>query len=204
MNIKRIAIDKLVAHPANSNVMSEELLVKLRRHIARHGNYEPLVVRPHPEQAGHYQLINGHHRKLVLARMGHKHADCVVWDISDDETLMLLATVNRLSGQDDPKKRAQLLAVLAGRFKDKELLRNLPEKRHQLQKILSLNQPAKMVQPEKIAELPQALTFFVNKNQKKIIEQGLGRIKKQLTGDDPQSKPTRGDLLAIMADKISG
>jgi len=203
MNIKRIPIDKLVVHPANSNVMSEDLLVKLRRHIARHGNYESLVVRPHPEKAGHYQLINGHHRKLVLAQMGHKHADCVVWDISDDETLMLLATVNRLSGQDNPKKRAQLLAVLARRFNDKELLRNLPEKKRQLQKILSLNQPAKMVQPEKLTELPQALTFFVSEKQKRIIEHCLEQIKKQLNGDDTQAKPTRGDLLAIMADKIS-
>ena len=204
MDIKQIPIKKLIAHPANSNVMSDELTVKLRRHIARHSHYEPLVVRAHPEKAGHYQLINGHHRKIVLEELGHKHADCVVWDVSGDETLMLLATVNRLSGQDNPKKRAQLLATLTKRFEDKELLRNLPEKKHQLQKFLSLNRPARMVQQSKLTEIPQAMTFFVSEKQKKIIERSLKLTKKKLAGDDPQSKLTRGDLLAIMANKISG
>ena len=70
-------------------------------------------MRPHPEIADAFQLINGHHRKQILGKLGHTHANCIVWELSDAETLLLLATINRLGGEDAPSKRLDLLDSLA-------------------------------------------------------------------------------------------
>lgn len=56
--IREIALDKLIPHPDNANRMSRAALAKLVRNIERTGCYEPLVVRPHPEQRGIFQIIN--------------------------------------------------------------------------------------------------------------------------------------------------
>lgn len=201
MKIEKIPLYKLVAHPSNANVMSEETLRKLRRHIEQQGFYEPLAVRCHPSKANCYQLLNGHHRKCVLEQLEHQYADCVVWQVNDEQALMLLATLNRLSGQDDPYKRSELLEKLSQRFGQEELLKQLPEKQQQLEKLLACRRAPEVLEPESLPELPQAMTFFVNDKQKETIETSLRQLRNQLAGDDPDAKMKRGDLLAVMADR---
>ena len=81
-----IPVELLVEHHENSNFMKADMSRKLRRHIERTGRYEPLVVRPHPKEKGKYQVINGHNRLRVLQVLKHKTANCVVWNINDNET----------------------------------------------------------------------------------------------------------------------
>ena len=70
--IKTIVLSKLIAHPDNPNVMSDSTFRKLVRNIERTGLYEPIVVRPHPDEKDHsatadkFQIINGHHRVKAL------------------------------------------------------------------------------------------------------------------------------------------
>src|SRR5258708_1872303 len=109
-----VPLDDLVAHPLNSNVMSPDLTAKLRAHIKRTGRYPYLIVRPHPEEQGKYQVLDGHHRVAVLRELGHTEARCDVWEVNDREARLLLATLNRLQGQDQPRKRAELIHELLG------------------------------------------------------------------------------------------
>ena len=67
-----IPLDRLRPHPANANVMSEERLEKLAENIRREGDYPPLVVRPHPEEEGCFQILDGHQRDEVLGRLGRR------------------------------------------------------------------------------------------------------------------------------------
>jgi ParB family chromosome partitioning protein len=80
---QRIAIDLLVPHPQNCNRMDEGTLRKLRRHMERTGRYEPLTVRPHPQEDGKYQVLNGHHRLRVLRALNYEEVLCTVWDMDD-------------------------------------------------------------------------------------------------------------------------
>ena len=201
MQIEKIALDKLLAHPSNANVMNEETLRKLRRHIEKQGFYEPLAVRPHPAKPNCYQLLNGHHRKRVLEQLEHQYADCVVWQANDEQAFMLLATLNRLSGQDDPYKRAELLETLSQRFGQEDLLKQLPEKRAQLEKVLACRKPPEVVSPQALPEMPLAMTFFVSGEQKATIEASLRKVREEVGGDDPEQKLTKGDLLAILAEQ---
>ena len=109
---KQIPLDDLVAHPLNSNVMPPEYREKLVAHIRRTGRYPFLVVRAHPTEPGKYQVLDGHHRVGVLRELGHTEARCDVWDVDDREAKLLLGTLNRLEGQDQPLRRAQLLHEL--------------------------------------------------------------------------------------------
>ena len=119
--LMRVPLERLRPHPANANRMEEERLEKLAANIAREGDYPPLVVRPHPEEAGCYQLLDGHQRWQVLKRLGHEDALCYVWPCDDRTALILLATLNRLEGQDDPLKRAELLRELTELASPEEL-----------------------------------------------------------------------------------
>src|SRR3972149_3835081 len=106
---------------ANANVMDEERLEKLAENIRREGDYPPLVVRPHPEEEGSYQILDGHQRLDILRRLGHQEATCYVWACDDRTALVLLATLNRPGGQDDPLKRAELLRELTQLASPEEL-----------------------------------------------------------------------------------
>ena len=105
-----ILIKEIVGHERNSNRMSVEFMKTLKRHIQKSGKYPPLIVRI--LEGGSYQVLDGHHRLRVLYELGHEVVRCEVWDVDDDEALLLLATLNRLSGSDDPKLRAELIGEI--------------------------------------------------------------------------------------------
>jgi ParB-like chromosome segregation protein Spo0J len=197
MNIETIPMTHLHAHPQNANVMQDTLLKKLKIHIQRHGQYEPLVVRPHPQQTGHYQLLNGHHRKQILEELGHQNAHCVVWNVDDNEALILLATLNRLNGQDNPVKRSALLDELTRRYERRDIAAQLPETAAQLQKLLAIAAPPHSVQPEPFNSAPQAMTFFVTAPQKKQIDLALRQMRQCVEPQDHAA--TRGDILTKIA-----
>jgi ParB-like chromosome segregation protein Spo0J len=142
--IKKIALSKLIAHPENPNVMSEATFRKLIRNIERTGLYEPIVVRPHPKEKDHsatadkFQIINGHHRVKALEQLGHKEADCVVWDVDDGETAILLTTLNRLGGSDTLAKKVELLRKLTERMGTAQLAKLLPQTAKQIERLTNL------------------------------------------------------------------
>ncbi|MBN1765498.1 MAG: ParB-like nuclease domain-containing protein [Sedimentisphaerales bacterium] len=198
MNIRQIALDKLLDHPSQCNVMKKDIYHKLRTHIEQSGHYEPLVVRKHPHQAGYFQIINGRHRRNVLAELGYTRAYCVVWALEDEEAFMMLATLNTLRGHSDTRQRVRLLETLKQRYSVDELLKLIPENRRQLEKYLNLNLAPRIVKPPARDEMPRAITFFVSADQKRIIDKALRGLRQQCRGDDPEERLTRGDLLGIM------
>jgi len=103
---------------------------------------------------------------------------CVVWEVDDAEALTLLATLNRLQGQDDPKKRAKLLARLeAVRAVDvSELARLLPEGAEEVRGLLALNAAPVLRPPRLPDDLPVAVHFFLSAEQRTALEARLKKI----------------------------
>src|SRR6266704_5033701 len=167
---RMVPLDDLLAHPLNSNVMSPDLQAKLKAHIKRTGRYPFLVVRPHPDEAGKYQVLDGHHRVAVLRDLGHTEARCDIWTVDDREAKLLLATLNRLQGQDIPIRRAELLHELLGEMNLDDLAGLLPETDKQLEELHALLEfPTEEIaalleeqaeQNEKI--LPRVMSFVVS------------------------------------------
>ncbi len=189
---KAIAISKLVPHPDNPNVMSDATFRKLVRNIERTGLYEPIVVRRHPKRKGQFEIINGHHRVKALKQLGKEVADCVVWDVDDEQTGVLLATLNRLCGSDVPLKKIELLKQLRQRFGSLELSKILPRTAKQIDRLcdLKLTGVIKKADAEQFA-IP--LVFFVTKQQQEIVEKAIAEISPQLYvgGSYKQTKAQR-------------
>lgn len=193
---KMIALNDLVAHPLNSNVMSEDLQAKLRAHIKRTGRYPFLVVRPHPHEPGKYQVLDGHHRIAVLRDLGHSEARCDVWEVDDREAKLLLATLNRLQGQDQPRKRAELIHELLAEMNVTDLGGLLPETDKQLEELHALLEfPAEEVAAllaEQVEEaekvLPRVMTFVVTPEQEELIETAVEAASDGTAGRDRKAR----------------
>ena len=191
-----VPLTSLVPHPLNANVMNPELQAKLLAHIKRTGRYPHLIVRPHPDQPGTYQVLDGHHRLVVLRELGHAEARCDVWQVDDREANLLLATLNRLEGQDQPVRRAQLIHELLGEMSLDDLAGLLPESDRQIEDLHSLLEfPAEEIaelldeeaeQEEKV--LPRVMSFVVTADQEQVIEQAVELASDGTPGRDRKAR----------------
>ncbi|MEX0777924.1 MAG: ParB/RepB/Spo0J family partition protein [Phycisphaeraceae bacterium] len=164
-------------HPANSNVMSPAALKKLTAHLARTDRYPPVIVRPMPDQT--YQILDGHHRVAALRSIDRATVRCDIWEVDDAEALILLATLNRLQGQDDPRKRAALIAALRQQhgLSLTALARQLPEDARALEQLETYHAPPPSPRPpQPIEQMPQAVLFFLLPQQRTALEARLAQV----------------------------
>lgn len=166
-----IGVDQIDPHPSNSNVMPKALMDKLAREIERTGLYPPVIVRPIGER---YQILDGHHRVEVLKQLGHTEVQTVVWQADDQQALLLLATLNRLSGDEDPRKRAALLSELNKSMDVGELAHRLPEDRERVRKLLAIHAaPPSPRPPTPVGQVPVCIHFFLSPDQRSAVERRL-------------------------------
>ncbi len=197
--MEKIALKKLDVDPRNANVCLPETLDKIEVNMKRTGLCPALIVRPHPSKSGRYILIDGHHRKLVLERLGWTDAPCDVWDVPETEAILLLATLNRLRGEDNLRKRAELLDNLCQQFKPEELVKLIPESKGELQELLALLRFDEAEMKERIrkatekekAELPVILNFVMSSSEAELIQATLNRFQPK-----GQANPSLG-LIAL-------
>jgi ParB-like chromosome segregation protein Spo0J len=195
----RIPLSDLVPHPLNPNVMPGELKAKLAANIHVSGRYPPLIVRPLDD--GRFQIMDGHQRADVLRELGETTAVCYLWPASDEEALLLLATLNRLEGQDIPGRRAALIAELQAYNSLAELARLLPEDEGQLEATLQLidldvdGLLARLTAEADRAtgEGPQLFTFAVDAEDAPTVEAAIARAAATLSGHN-----CRGRALVIV------
>ena len=193
---RQIPIDQLRAHPLNSNVMPEDLREKLKAHIRSSGRYPFVVVRPHPSDSEMFEILDGHHRVEVLRDLGHTDVRCDVWAVDDREAKLLLATLNRLQGQDSPIRRAQLLHELLGELSLDDLAGLLPETDKQIEELHALLEfPAEEIAALLVADaeeqekvLPRVISFVVTAAQEELIERAVERASDGTPGRDRKSK----------------
>lgn len=138
-SVRLIPLNDLRPHPDNPNHMPASRLQKLVAHIRQSGQYEPLIVRPHPAEKNQFQILNGHHRAQALRALGHDQAACIIWHTSDHEARLYLATLNRLAGADIPEKRAALIDQLLDEVGVEHLANLLPESTHELEELAALS-----------------------------------------------------------------
>jgi len=180
--------------------MSAAAFKKLRRHIESTGRYEPLVVRPHPQEQDKFQVINGHHRLRVLKAIERKRAMCVVWNIDDDHARLYLATLNRLSGTDIAERRAALIANLLKSFDLEDLAERLPDDKKHIEAIRALAhaEPIELAALRNIgARTVQGsiiLDFMVTEADARAINFALDQIVERSRG-----RLSRGRALARLA-----
>lgn len=199
--VRTIALEKLLPHPGNCNRMSKADFARLCAHIKRTGRYEPIVVRPHPDHHNSYQILNGHHRVEALKKLRYAQADCVVWQVPDDEADILLATLNRLCGRDDLHKRSELIKRLSRRLSIKEMARLLPDGKNQLQRLKDLQKPV-VLSAAKANVFAEAVVFFLTPEQKVIVDRAL-KLAENTTTETSTAKRKAAALVKIAQHSIA-
>ncbi len=196
LGARLIPLQDLRPHPLNANVLPDDLQAKLKAHIKRTGRYPFIVVRPDPDDPTKHQILDGHHRVVVLRELGHAEARCDVWDVGDREAHLLLATLNRLEGQDVPIRRAELIHELLGEMSPMDLAGLLPESDKQIEELHALLEfPAEEIASRLAAEaeeaekvLPRVMTFVVTPEQEELIERGVELASDGTPGRDRKAK----------------
>jgi ParB-like chromosome segregation protein Spo0J len=168
--IVAVGVGRLVGHGRSANRMGKAAFGKLKGHIARTGRYEPIVVRRHPRRRGCFEIINGHQRVAALREIGATEADCIVWDVEDDEAMVLLATLNRLRGKDDVHAKVELIRRLRGRYEMKELVKMVPESRASIDRLGRVGEKVKRTKKEAFLN-PEV--FFVDDGEAKVVEEAI-------------------------------
>lgn len=138
-----------------------------------------MIIRP---QGKYYQIIDGHFRYLALKELGVKEVKCEVWDISDREADLLLATLNRLRGSDDTEKRANLVKQVLEDFdNDTSFLNLLPESERAINSLLGT-----LREDVDIIEIERGLI------EDQLTRSGLSQEKSELMANlyyPPSTKP---------------
>ena len=185
-----LELKQLHADPRNSNVCPPDVLEKIERNIQRSGQCPPLIVRPHPQKADEYVLIDGHHRLKILQALQWESVECQVWSIDEKEAALALVTLNRLRGVDDVFLRSALLQELSSHFSLDDLALWVPESSAQIQDLLdllTLDKEAleevcrKQTELEK-ETLPVPLTFMLNAEDARLVEDALALFLTPETG----------------------
>lgn len=191
-----VAIENLVPHPDHPNRMGKKKFTKLVYNIGRTSRYEPLVVRPHPDIENIFQIINGHYRWKALHQLGYKTVDVIIWDIDDNDTDILLATLNRLSGSDILEKKLALMNRLNQREPLGDLAKRLPHTAKQIHRMVQMNSGCvPQIKPSKPV-LAHPVVFFLNDIQKEILEKALSNVK-ELPGKTTRAAKKAAALTTI-------
>jgi ParB-like chromosome segregation protein Spo0J len=171
----------LARNPRNPNVTPNETLHKIQRNIKRTGLYPPILVRTAVN--GRHEIIDGHHRAIVLERLGYVEAQVEIWEVSDTEADVMVATLNTLHGADDRKLRAALVAALLNEMSPADLAKMLPENLKEIKDLAAeANADLEAMSSMQTQEIPeqekgQQKHFYLFPSQAVIVDQALEHIK---------------------------
>jgi ParB-like chromosome segregation protein Spo0J len=122
MEIKNISLEQIKPNKYNPNIVPDKIMGQLKKSIQRDGFLQPLIVRESPTEPGFYEIIDGEHRWKVLSDLpDYKEAPCLV--INKDDNLSKIQTINlnKLRGEFDSIKLAEVLVSLKKIYSDEEL-----------------------------------------------------------------------------------
>ncbi len=202
-----IPLHRLHTRPDNANRMPAASFRTLVSHIRRTGQYPQIIVRPlrsprgREEQVDEYEILDGHHRVQALKEIGEIAARCDVWkNIDDAESLVLLTTLNRLQGHDDPLLRGVLVEELVKQFGRDRTIRLLPEDGKAIDRLLELQSPPEMpTDPGDVVNaIPEAVTFFLSHEQKCALDARLRTVRLSELDDSPKRHSTRSERLIAL------
>jgi hypothetical protein len=140
----------------------------------------------------------------ALKGLGAYVARCIVWDIDDDEARLYLATLNRLTDEEIPERRAALLEELLGAFGREDLAALLPESERQLDELESIvgnEGPALSEEPVGADSHPVILDFMVDSEVANAVNVALDLIQRA-SGNRLDTGEALGHLAQSYLDRV--
>lgn len=129
---------RLHANPWNPNQQNPSVAQALHESIEAFGHIEPILVRPHPEIEGDFQIVNGEHRWRHAVANKLPTVPCIVRDLDDAQARKLTIILNEVSGDADVALLGKLLVNLEELLAEGELGLALPYSTNELDHLLAL------------------------------------------------------------------
>lgn len=114
---RKVAVTAIAPNPDQPRQFFEpQALAELTESIKAHGVLQPILLRPHPEAAGKYQIVAGERRWQAARAAGLKELPAVVWELSDGEALEFALVENVMREDITPLEEARSLQRLIDAF----------------------------------------------------------------------------------------
>ena len=123
VDIKIVGIEDVYPNPWNPNIQSVRVEEATTESIGMFGMLDPLTVRPHPDQEGKYQIIDGAHRQASCMKLGYK---------------VIPVNVVETRGYAEKTALADLLSTIKPEFGE-ELIQGLPYYQNELDDLLAMS-----------------------------------------------------------------
>ena len=187
-NTRSIAIVQLSANPYQPRkTFDETALTELADDIAEHGILQPLLVRPHPQERGRYQIAAGERRWRAARVAGLTQVPCIERDMDDDamERLALVENVQRTNL--DPLDEAHAYQRLMDRFDVS--LRDLAATVHKHHEYIA--------QRLRLIKEPRIEALVRDDKMKPSTAQELVRVKNEEQRDAFIDRAERGERVSV-------
>ena len=177
LDIKPIKTNLIHPNEYNPNVVSEDIMAKLRAEIRHKGLTQPIIVR---SRGDFYEIVDGYHRWLICQELGWQEIPCIIQDYDDKEAKIKTLQLNYMRGSAVPIKLASLIHDLSKEIKLEDLAKRLPYEEVQLKNDLELlklpedfEEIVKEQARKEADELPSVITFVLYKQQMDKVENAI-------------------------------
>lgn len=199
-----IDVRQIEENPWNPNAIEERLFKTLKTYMRRIGFVGAIVVRPISENR--YQIIDGAHRYKAAIENGYTEIPCIVLSMDDAEAKLATLNFNRLKGEMESLKLADLIKDLDQSFDDLSKLTGFMESEIQYL-IKSLDSGYDQFASDKKQQNDQEdgglewvrIEFVVPKQAVRVIEDEIQRLIKISEFETKNEEVRRGLALERMA-----
>ena len=121
MQLQNIPTASIRPNEYNPNKMTDKTRKTLRGAMTRDGYLQPIIVRQDPTNPDLFVIVDGEHRYELLSEMGYSEIPSVV--VTSDENYAKVQTINmnRLRGDHDRIKMAELIVKLKAKYTEDDL-----------------------------------------------------------------------------------
>ncbi len=173
---EELPIEVLVENPRRTSRISRIYAKKLTQNIGETRHYEALTVRPSPSGNGRFEILNGHARLEALRSLDISTAKCDIWEITDRETGLFLAVLNKLRGTEVPELRLQLLLGLLKDYSKIDLATLIPETQSHLTRLEQIPAEAQRRRETKARPDVVLITFHMDHASHKTVNRALEQL----------------------------
>ena len=116
IDIRMLDLDDVENNSWNPNEMEAEFFEAITAEVKQNGMQQPILVRPHPQKPGKFEIVDGEHRWKSSKIGGKKRIAVVVVNYTESEAKVRTLAMNGLRGHNIPIRLARLLVDLHQEF----------------------------------------------------------------------------------------
>ena len=120
--VKLVKLSEIRLNKYNPNVVPDEIMEQLERRIEEEGFLQPVLLRNiEPEGEVKYEVIDGEHRFLAAKKLDYEEIPSIIVDKKLPEAMLATINMNKLRGEFDTLKLAEVIHTLHESYSMEEL-----------------------------------------------------------------------------------